>query len=137
MTEEQRGFAREYGMLILGLALGILGSVISGLWSAYYVEWYKSIVPNPNWIFTVIMTSILLIAVMVFLFAWSINKIRVKVTKTKIQSEKGTQKLTVKNGDKELEVIGMDAETVDKILQSWKKNSSPDPEQKPNDKIKT
>lgn len=122
MTEEQRRFRKEGGLLVLGVAFGVLGGVISGLWSAYFVEWVKSSDPNFNWVITVIVSSIVLVVVMVFLFVWSIRQIKGNTTKTKTESEQSIRKLTVKNGEKQLDVIDMDAETVERILKSWKEN---------------
>lgn len=55
----------------------------------------------------------------------------------KKDDKKREWQLTVKNGDKQLEVFGMDAEIVNKILESWKKNinpNNPDPKEEHLDK---
>ncbi len=52
---------------------------------------------------------------------------------TKKGDEKLEWKITIKNGDKELEATGMDGETIQKILESWNKNINPaNPEQPQN-----
>jgi membrane protein implicated in regulation of membrane protease activity len=76
MSAEQRNIRREAGMLVLGIVLGGVFSIISGLWVAYYVEWLKSQMPNYDWTFTLILTSISLVIVLVFLYLWARKQLR-------------------------------------------------------------
>jgi hypothetical protein len=43
-------------------------------------------------------------------------------------------RITIKNGDKELEAMGMDGDTVQKILESWNKNINPASQEQPKNK---
>ena len=74
MADEQATKLRkESAMLIIGVILGALFSVIVNLWSAYFIEWYKSISPtaNPDWTLLFVGTSILLVALTVYLVFWA------------------------------------------------------------------
>jgi polyferredoxin len=73
MTEEQRQRRRESGMLVIGVVIGGLFGIMGGLWSAYFVEWYKSIspVPNPDWTPVVIGSTVILVIITVCLVIWA------------------------------------------------------------------
>jgi hypothetical protein len=64
-------------MLVIGVVLGGLFGIMGGLWSAYYVEWLKSTYgPNPDWTPTIILSSIVLVILLAFLFLWARKRLR-------------------------------------------------------------
>ena len=78
MTEEQSRVKRESAMLVLGIVLGSMVGIIGNLWSAYFMEWYKSVSPNsnPNWTIQFIVSSVLLIAIVAYLYLWSAKRLK-------------------------------------------------------------
>jgi hypothetical protein len=74
---EERQKRRESGMLVIGVVLGGLFGIMGGLWSAYYVEWLKSTYGlNPDWTPTIILSSIVLVILLAFLFLWARTRLR-------------------------------------------------------------
>jgi hypothetical protein len=72
----QRDFRRDIGLLAFGVVMGILGGMISGLWSAYYVKWLESSGIHTNWPLVLIILTIALGIFLAYLTLWSIGQIR-------------------------------------------------------------
>jgi preprotein translocase subunit SecG len=71
-TNEERRIRRESGMLVVGVVLGGLFGIVGGLWSAYFVEWFKSTYgPNFDWTLTMILSSLFLGILLAFLILWA------------------------------------------------------------------
>lgn len=78
MTDEQRQLRRESAMLVIGVVLGGLFGIMGGLWSAYFVEWYKSVspIPNPDWKIPVIGSTIIMVILTAYLLYWATKRLR-------------------------------------------------------------
>ena len=75
-TKEQRQIRREIAMLVIGVVLGGIFGIMGGLWSGYFIEWYKSVSPtgNPNWTPVLVGSTIILFGFTVYLLHFA-NKI--------------------------------------------------------------
>ena len=63
-------------MAYYGCSFRDFGGVIGSPYSAYYLEWVKTVYPNTNWGFAVLWSSIVLAIILVVLFVWSFRQIR-------------------------------------------------------------
>jgi len=75
-TVGQTNSRREAGMLVIGALVGGLFGIIGNLWSAYFVEWLKNTFPNSDWTISVVISSILLVLTITFLFVWARKQLR-------------------------------------------------------------
>jgi hypothetical protein len=109
----------EYKGILIGIILAlIVQAVYESLNSAYG---NNGIIPT--WVMPYLTVLLILSLISV---AYGIIKLS---NNQKLEDKKRFEefaKLTIKNVGKELEVLGMDAETVDKILKSWRENISPE-----------
>jgi nucleoside permease NupC len=128
MDKQEREFARNQTDIEIALAICLGLLALAGAFLIAYAEMGNSVFYYLTFAFGV---SAILCAVGALLIRRKMDEPK-EGTKTTILIS--TMKLTIKNGDKELEAIGMDTETVDKILKSWRENinpSNPDQKEKP------
>lgn len=110
----------EYKGIMIGIALAIIvQAVYESLINAYG---NNRIIPT--WLMPYLILLLILGLISVAYGILKLSNNRELENKKRFEAE--VAKFTIKNGDKELEVIGMDAETVDKILKSWKANITPE-----------
>jgi H+/Cl- antiporter ClcA len=69
---------REGGLLLLGILLGGLFGIVSGFWTAIYLEWVKARYPNPDWTTPVIGSSVVLVVVLIFVGYMTIRELESK-----------------------------------------------------------